>query len=395
MLKKRPYQGFIRKCWQITFILGASLIFISGSVGETGTSIAQDGGEQKTHVVQSGENLFRIALRYGLSVETLAAANDITDPATIYAGQTLAIPGSNIPAAADEVAAPIENAQPAADTTQTEPAASGDSAPVTHIVEAGQSLASIGRQYGVSYPDIVAWNNITNANTIYAGQRLTIYLNGAPTNTTAVASAAVQEAQPATQTTTSAGVEQVHVVQVGERLASIARRYNVSWPTIARANDLSDPNRIFVGQRLTIPAQDDGQGTFLTPNGGAPSVPAPTVSNGKQVIIDLSDQRIYAYENGSLLKTVIVSTGLAATPTVQGDFRVYWKLTSQAMSGPGYYLPGVPWVMYFYQDYAIHGTYWHNNFGQPMSHGCVNLPTPDAQWFFNWAPVGTPVRVQA
>ena len=45
------------------------------------------------------------------------------------------------------------------------------------------------------------------------------------------------------------------------------------------------------------------------------------------------------------------------------------------MSGPGYYLPGVPYVMYFYQGYGLHGTYWHDNFGQPMSHGCVNLPT--------------------
>jgi lipoprotein-anchoring transpeptidase ErfK/SrfK len=95
------------------------------------------------------------------------------------------------------------------------------------------------------------------------------------------------------------------------------------------------------------------------------------------------------------LRTVIVSTGLWGTPTVQGDYRIYWKLTSQTMSGPGYYLPGVPWVMYFYQGYAIHGTYWHNNFGQPMSHGCVNLPTDQAEWFFRWAEVGTPVHVQA
>ena len=64
------------------------------------------------------------------------------------------------------------------------------------------------------------------------------------------------------------------------------------------------------------------------------------------------------------------------------------------MSGPGYYLPDVPYVMYFYQSYGLHGTYWHSNFGQPMSHGCVNLPTPEAEWFFNWAEVGTPVHVQ-
>jgi lipoprotein-anchoring transpeptidase ErfK/SrfK len=50
--------------------------------------------------------------------------------------------------------------------------------------------------------------------------------------------------------------------------------------------------------------------------------------------------------------------------------------------------------MYFYQGYALHGTYWHSNFGQPMSHGCVNMRTPDAEWLYQFAPVGTAVRVQ-
>jgi lipoprotein-anchoring transpeptidase ErfK/SrfK len=54
----------------------------------------------------------------------------------------------------------------------------------------------------------------------------------------------------------------------------------------------------------------------------------------------------------------------------------------------------VPYSMYFYQGYALHGTYWHSNFGQPMSHGCVNLRTADAEWLYQFAPVGTAVRVQ-
>jgi lipoprotein-anchoring transpeptidase ErfK/SrfK len=61
------------------------------------------------------------------------------------------------------------------------------------------------------------------------------------------------------------------------------------------------------------------------------------------------------------------------------------------MSGPGYYLPNVPYVMYFYRGYGLHGTYWHHNIGTPMSHGCVNLPTAEAGWLFNWASVGTKV----
>ena len=56
-----------------------------------------------------------------------------------------------------------------------------------------------------------------------------------------------------------------------------------------------------------------------------------------------------------------------------------------------YDLANVPYVMYFHEGYGLHGTYWHNNFGTPMSHGCVNLSTGDAGWFYNWASVGTKV----
>jgi lipoprotein-anchoring transpeptidase ErfK/SrfK len=89
------------------------------------------------------------------------------------------------------------------------------------------------------------------------------------------------------------------------------------------------------------------------------------------------------------------SLGLPATPTVKGSYTVQRKYESKTMSGPGYYLTGVQRSMYFYAGYALHGAYWHNNWGQPMSHGCVNRPNEEALWFYEWAPVGTPVLVQA
>jgi lipoprotein-anchoring transpeptidase ErfK/SrfK len=120
----------------------------------------------------------------------------------------------------------------------------------------------------------------------------------------------------------------------------------------------------------------------------------PTGSSGERWIdVDLSNQRLVAYEGDTPVYGVTVSTGLPGTPTVTGQYRIYVKYPAQTMSGPGYYLPDVPYVMYFYLGYGIHGTYWHNNFGQPMSHGCVNTPTPDAQWLYNWADVGTFVNV--
>jgi lipoprotein-anchoring transpeptidase ErfK/SrfK len=124
------------------------------------------------------------------------------------------------------------------------------------------------------------------------------------------------------------------------------------------------------------------------------SVVNPTGSSGERWIdVDLSNQRLVAYEGDTPVYRVTVSTGLPGTPTVTGQYHIYVKYPAQTMSGPGYYLPDVPYVMYFYQGYGIHGTYWHNNFGQPMSHGCVNSPTPDAQWLYNWAEVGTLVNV--
>jgi lipoprotein-anchoring transpeptidase ErfK/SrfK len=63
------------------------------------------------------------------------------------------------------------------------------------------------------------------------------------------------------------------------------------------------------------------------------------------------------------------------------------------MSGEGYYLPDVPYTMYFYKDYGIHGTYWHDNFGTPMSPGCINMSKDDAEIVYNWAEVGTIVQV--
>jgi lipoprotein-anchoring transpeptidase ErfK/SrfK len=125
-----------------------------------------------------------------------------------------------------------------------------------------------------------------------------------------------------------------------------------------------------------------------------PPKPAKLVGNGDRWIdVDLTNQMVYAYEGDVMVNSFLVSTGTWLTPTVTGEYKVYVKYRSASMSGPGYYLPNVPYIMYFYKSYGLHGTYWHNNFGTPMSHGCVNLRTDDAAWLFNWASVGTVVSV--
>ena len=116
-------------------------------------------------------------------------------------------------------------------------------------------------------------------------------------------------------------------------------------------------------------------------------------STERWIDVNLSLQMTYAYEGDTLVNSFLVSTGTWQHPTVTGTYRIYVKLVSTEMIGPGYDLPNVPYTMYFYKGYGLHGTYWHHNFGTPMSHGCVNLYTPDAAWLFKWASVGTIVNV--
>jgi LysM repeat protein len=333
-----------------------------------------------THVIQPGENLFRIALRYGISTEALAQANGITNTAQIYAGQTLVIPGAS--PAAPEQNPVVEQAPVATDSLVA-------GTPTTHTIARGESLAGIARQYGITVDQLLQINSITNPNLIYAGQQLTVFTLPDEAAPQADPNAAAPAPQP--ETPAPAAASTTHVVQPGEHLSQIGRQYGVSWVAIAQANGIGNADTIYSGQTLIIPAP----GTV--PDLGiieAPTAPTPIVYFGREIVVDLSDQRTYAYENGSLVRNVLVSTGLPGTPTVLGDYTIYTKLDSQTMSGPGYYLPGVPYVMYFYQGYSFHGTYWHNNFGFPMSHGCVNMPTPEAEWLYNFASVGTPVHVQ-
>ena len=134
-----------------------------------------------------------------------------------------------------------------------------------------------------------------------------------------------------------------------------------------------------------------------------PTGPGPIQGGYKEIVVSISQQYLWAYEDGATVLETYVSTGTAETPAVTtptGYFSILTKLDSQTMegtiSGQYYRVEDVPYVMYFDNlGDALHGTYWHNNFGQPMSHGCVNLPMDVAAWMYGWAPVGTPVTVIA
>lgn len=118
------------------------------------------------------------------------------------------------------------------------------------------------------------------------------------------------------------------------------------------------------------------------------------ISSSRWIEIDLSEQRIRAWQGKKLVYSFRTSTGKRATPTPVGSYRINSKYRTNRMRGRGYDIPDVPYAMYFYRGYAIHGAYWHNRFGTPVSHGCVNLPVKQARQLYNWAQMGTLVVVR-
>jgi hypothetical protein len=159
-------------------------------------------------------------------------------------------------------------------------------------------------------------------------------------------------------------------------------------------------------ERLRLDTTPSAQGelpvyseALFTPPPMATVSGVPADPNGeKWVLINITLQYLWAYQGDQVLWQGYVSTGTAKFATPPGSYQVLSKLESQTMEGvlggEYYNVPDVPDVLYFTdRGHALHGTYWHNNFGTPMSHGCVNLPTDVADWMYQWSSVGMRVEI--
>ncbi len=130
---------------------------------------------------------------------------------------------------------------------------------------------------------------------------------------------------------------------------------------------------------------------MVTPNPEPPE----GVHNGRWVEVNLAEQTVAVYSDSRMAFATVISSGVPGTWTQPGLFQAYQKKANETMSGSFtsdrsdfYYLEDVPWTVYFDQSRALHGTYWHNAFGVPLSRGCVNLSTGDARWVFDWIQEG-------
>jgi hypothetical protein len=180
------------------------------------------------------------------------------------------------------------------------------------------------------------------------------------------------------------------------KVSDIASTTEGQWYAVYVDDVIVHPERVFSDWYVSADAvqlfYDDGDHYLSTGD----------ATTQKHILIDLSDETLSAYDGNTLYMQEKISRGLDKTPTPIGTFHVLRKTPSRYMQGPipgktddTYDLPGVPWNMYFTNDgAAIHGTYWHDHFGQPWSHGCINLPPDTAHQLYEWAPVGTVVTVQ-
>ena len=155
----------------------------------------------------------------------------------------------------------------------------------------------------------------------------------------------------------------------------VARKYNVSTAPIAQGD-------------LPIYSED----LFVAPT------PKPGEGGERWMEVNLSMQYMWAWEGDTVVMESYVSTGRPGFDTPEGTFYVNSKIDSQTMEGvlggEYYNVPDVPYVMYFTGvGHAIHGAYWHYNFGAVMSHGCINLPVDVAAWIYDWAPMGMRVVI--
>ncbi|MCB0042433.1 MAG: LysM peptidoglycan-binding domain-containing protein [Caldilinea sp.] len=312
--------------------------------------------QDNVHVVSGGENLSTIARRYGMTMQELAAYNGIVNPNLVYVGQQIQIPGSG--------------QSPQALAPATSAALPGEAG--YHVVARGETLSGVAKAYGMTSGDLMRLNGISNANFIWVGQKLRVSARVDP-----VVAATERAAKPAL-------ADDIYVVQAGDTLAAIAAANQTTVQALLTANGLPNPNFVWVGQKLRV--KSTAQGTTLS------LVAAP--AEGKRWIeVDLTNQTLTAWQGDVPVMFTNISSGRSNTPTVTGRFTVGTKYAAQRMTGPGYDLPNVPWVMYFHGSYAIHGAYWHNNFGVPMSHGCVNMRPGEAEMLYNWAAAGTEVYV--
>jgi LysM repeat protein len=363
----------------LAFILAAAVL-----IAVTGSASASD-----VHIVQPGETLSEIAEQYGATVADLQALNDLPDADFVWYGQRLLIQPADPPAPDPQTAAAQTPApQPATtDPPAPDPDSAGDYQ--LYTAQPGDTLFLLAGKHGISLSKLMSINGFTSEDWIQIGQELLVPRALAPAPPPAYLVTAQQPAPPFAEMEPGRVRPAFHTVQTDETLADIAAWYGVNPAALARLNGLPNDAVPGPGQTLRVPSM---HALELLEEMSARLAPDryPTRTE-RWIEVDLNEQMAIAYEDDAPVKVFIISSGVAASPTVTGVFRIWGKIVMQDMrggsrvAGDAYHVTEVKNVQYFHEDYGFHGTYWHSNFGAPMSRGCINMTDEDAKWLFDWA----------
>jgi len=335
--------------------------------GQPAVAQSAPASDSITYVVKSGDRLVDIAARYGVTASAIVRANNLANADTIFPGQQLIIPTSGTTGAPG-----------------TSTGSSTASRPTTYTVKLGDTLAAIAKVHGVSIAAIQQASRLVNPNILWVGQKLTIPAAGA-TGTAP---------QPAPTPKPAAAGPTIHVVQAGETLSIIARRYGVSVDALVATNGLGSPNLIRVGMRLIIPGK----------SGTAGSTGTAITGKVTKFVASISQQRCWLYSGETVIARWVCSTGRRGAATVPGTYKIQSKMAKAYGSTWNIWMPfwlGIYWAGA--SENGIHGLpwdaktgvqIWSGNVGIPITYGCIMLDNVNAKTLYDAAYIGMPVVIR-
>jgi LysM repeat protein len=315
------------------------------------------------------------------STHVVKAGETLATIAQAYGTSVKAIVNANGLASPDLVRVGQRLVIPAQGTSQSNATTAATGSTRVYTVKPGDTLGSIARSLGVSANAIVKANGITNPNLLYVGQRLTI---------PGAASGGSPDPAPAPRPSGNT----VYVVKAGDTLGKIAQIYGTTAGAIAGANGLTSPNLIRVGMRLVIPGSAGGASdSAVAPSGKA-----------SRLVVSISAQHCWLYQGNAVIGSWTCSTGRRASPTRTGTFRVQSKLSRAYGSTWNIIMPywlGIYWAGS--TENGIHGLPWNAKtgartwdglVGTRITYGCVMLNDAAAKKVWNMAYIGMPVIIK-
>ncbi len=338
---------------RILFLLGGSLLAFLVIQQALALSPADSTIAGRLHIVQSGENLASIAESHSFDEIALRQLNGIEADQTVWTGQPLLMPPA---------------------VTEGAPLAGANS---LHRVAKGETLHSIAVQYGLHPVELAHMNRMSPNDVVYVGKEVRV-----PSIDTWAHLLDQGYMRQFPQ----------HIVQAQETPASIAQQFGVTEETLRTFNALMPTDMPAPGTALNIPPRELPGVVQMDSLPLAGLLGQLIRLKERWVDIDLDEQTATAFEGMTPIRTMEITSGQEDTPTVTGFFRIWAKTATQDMSlsersADDYdldYVSNVPWVQYFYRDFAIHGAYWTLSPGQPSSTGNILLSETDAKWLYNW-----------